>query len=492
MALEPIPFIEAILFSLSRKVILPGDYYGKLAGLYRTLAFSASGIASLRQLQFIKDTLDKSLANGTSFKQWQADVKSGVVPVGLPDNRLDTIYRNGIQTAYSRGRCERHSKNLDVRPWLMYDAVNDTRTRPEHRAWDGFVARYDDPFWSAWTPPNGHRCRCTTTSLSDAQAFEFLDVDQKRLVDNPELSINRQKAQPDPGWDYNPCAEPTKGMTQTIDKMRLNADSIATAARLDALKPGEVLTVEQMLAKGGPLLSALLQGDPTPELFRERLALLMGQSGVTVGAVPTVGTSKNGGKELLLDAAAKYPALWVAASNRMGKTHTVGSLEHRGFYTTVNQSNEGIILSKSDDLGQIFGRKKLIAGEGYLVADSVDTAVHEYAHRLQSAMPELDNYFQSLHIRRTQGEELKKLSELTGAGYADTELAKRDRYINPYFGKEYPAGKGYTGAVGALEVMPMTYQALFTNSVMLDGMIATDSELLALAISLLINYRPYQ
>ena len=42
----------------------------------------------------------------------------------------------------------------------MYDAVNDSRTRPQHLEWDGLVLPVDHPFWKTHAPPNGWGCRC--------------------------------------------------------------------------------------------------------------------------------------------------------------------------------------------------------------------------------------------------------------------------------------------------------------------------------------------
>jgi uncharacterized protein with gpF-like domain len=51
----------------------------------------------------------------------------------------------------------------------MYDAVNDSRTRPTHLALDEKVFPADHPFWDKWYPPNGYRCRCSVIPLSESQ-----------------------------------------------------------------------------------------------------------------------------------------------------------------------------------------------------------------------------------------------------------------------------------------------------------------------------------
>ncbi|MGN6893494.1 phage head morphogenesis protein, partial [Neisseria sp. P0015.S009] len=69
--------------------------------------------------------------------------------------------------AYSAGQYQGYMANIDSRPYWMYDAVGDHRTRPAHAAMDGLVYRYDDPFWATFYPPNGYRCRCSVIALSE-------------------------------------------------------------------------------------------------------------------------------------------------------------------------------------------------------------------------------------------------------------------------------------------------------------------------------------
>jgi hypothetical protein len=77
----------------------------------------------------------------------------------------------------------------------MYDAVNDTRTRPAHRAMDSIIKPVGDPFWKAHYPPNGYRCRCSVISLTESQA-------KKRggVTADDDVPDN---AKPDKGWEYN-------------------------------------------------------------------------------------------------------------------------------------------------------------------------------------------------------------------------------------------------------------------------------------------------
>lgn len=217
--LIPLPFEEAIAWAKGRGVVLPDVYYGELQGLARAMAFSVAGLASIDQLQMVIDSLAKATENGESLQSWQKRVEAWEIPLDLPAHRLDNLFRTNLQGHYARGRCQQHKENLDTHPWFLYDAVNDSRTRPAHAAMDGFVARHDDPVWKKWAAPNGYRCRCRLIALSEAQAARFRTADQRRQAD-PAIAQARMDALgngPDAGWDYSVCEEPTEGVRRAVE-----------------------------------------------------------------------------------------------------------------------------------------------------------------------------------------------------------------------------------------------------------------------------------
>lgn len=208
-----VPFEEAIAAMEARGIALPAQYYGEFQGIQRQLNFSIAGVASLDQLQAILDSLTAKLADGQSFKQWQDSV--AVQDLGLPKYRLDNIYRTNIQNAYNRGHWEQFKQNEKFAPYLMYDAINDSRTRPSHRALDGVIRRVDDPFWDIHYPANGYRCRCSVVSLSEKQAQARSNGDN-----GLNKKIEPDKMKPDKGWDYNCGSDITAGINKAIaDKM---------------------------------------------------------------------------------------------------------------------------------------------------------------------------------------------------------------------------------------------------------------------------------
>ena len=69
--------------------------------------------------------------------------------------RLRTIFETNIRMSYAHGRWQRIDRVKKARPYLRYVAIDDDRTRPQHRAWHGTVLPVDDPFWRSHYPPNG-------------------------------------------------------------------------------------------------------------------------------------------------------------------------------------------------------------------------------------------------------------------------------------------------------------------------------------------------
>ena len=232
-----VPFSEAIKAAQQRGVVLPDVYYGVLQGLARQQAFSIAGLASLDQLTIVRDSLAAKLQNGQTFRQWQKDIlESGTLD--LPQHRLDNIFRTNIQSNYNRGRWERFVEVKATRPYLMYDAINDSRVRPTHLAMDSIIRPVGDTFWNTHAPLNGYRCRCRLISLSEGQAQARSGADTKNQTyygpegqEIPQVQgghglnkvIDEEGMKPDKGFDYNPGEDLLAGVNQGIESRRVTA-----------------------------------------------------------------------------------------------------------------------------------------------------------------------------------------------------------------------------------------------------------------------------
>lgn len=189
-----------------------------------TKAFTVAKAMQLDILSDLRNEVEKSIKEGISFQQfkenleptlrakgWWGKVKAKDVPgvdvnkledpekqvqLGSP-HRLKTIYRTNVDVAYSAGHYKSMISNAQNRPYWMYNAVLDSRTRPSHAKLHGKVFRYDDPIWDKIYPPNDWGCRCTVIALDDQDMKEM----NLKVEDNPKLPSSFKIGQ---GWDYNP------------------------------------------------------------------------------------------------------------------------------------------------------------------------------------------------------------------------------------------------------------------------------------------------
>ena len=171
-------------------------------------------------------------AKGWWGRQVVVDPAGGaeMVRLGSP-HRLKTIYRTNLRVARAQARQQIQRETAEARPYWMYDAMDDARTRPEHAALDGLVFRHDDPFWDTHYPPNGFNCRCrvrafTAREVEDRglvissgkgklhQVAQRVGLDKRtgEIVERPATEFRAGRGPtairmtPDPGWNYNPGA----------------------------------------------------------------------------------------------------------------------------------------------------------------------------------------------------------------------------------------------------------------------------------------------
>ena len=74
---------------------------------------------------------------------------------------------------------------------------------------------------------------------------------------------------------------------------------------------------------------------------------------------------------------------------------------------------------------------------GYDREDLAGTALHEWGHRMEKTNKRILALQRAFYERRTSGEELKKLKDIYGGSYRDTEVTRTDKFAHAYMGKDY-------------------------------------------------------
>ena len=206
-----LPMQEAIDFWQSKMKLTPGEY-NKLSDSAKLKAFAVAGIAVEDELSSVFDAINKAIAKGTTFEEFQRDCGDIFAKRGWGSWRIDTVFQTNLQTAYSVGRYEQMQQTTEGRPYWMYVAVGDDRTRPAHMALHEKVFPADHKFWDTWYPPNGFNCRCTVISLSERQVkdkgiiVETVDPTYSLIepVNASGKTMPARQLIPDKGFAYNP------------------------------------------------------------------------------------------------------------------------------------------------------------------------------------------------------------------------------------------------------------------------------------------------
>ena len=452
MTIAPLAFREALDYAAQRKVILPAQYYGSRIGLQRAQAFSVAGLTQVSQIQLVLDSLNDHLKDGLGFEAWKEQVTSGNISLDLPAERLDNIFRTNIQGSYNAGRYAQQTDpvNLKLRPFWMYDAVNDSRTRPTHRAMDNTILPADDRWWTTHYPPNGYRCRCTVLSLSAKQA-------QQRGI----AQTYPQGAEPDSGWGYNPGQAYQQGVGAGLDKAVKDNPDLDDAVRdikddAEAKQP----TLADVKEHGSQVVRELLADPQLQRTAKEAAADTGMHAALRIGFQTALrerwGESAVKPAEVLSGPAATGDAA-TGAFERMPPSFQRAMKAHYGRLINNRTSNK-LLVKKTANRASFNPQFQTMTTDG-----SLDTTIHEMAHAVQWAAPQIDALFQEYHAERTAGEALVKLKQLRPTtNYCADEVTKPDKFIEPYMGKVYQ--KSTSGYGGPLEMMSMAMEYLMGNS----------------------------
>ncbi|MBF0415802.1 MAG: hypothetical protein HQL79_08555 [Magnetococcales bacterium] len=515
-----LPFTEAIQY-FRGKVNLPTKHWDDLLGDAHDTAFVVAGAVKADILNDLRTAVDRAIANGTTFSEFQKSFDKTVAQYGWDyygdrNWRTRIIFETNVRTAYAAGRYQQmtHPDVVARRPYWEYRHGNSMTPRPLHLSWHGTTLPHDDQWWQTHFAPNGYNCKCriVTRSASDLKRMNKSDPDPSPKVDYYDWTDRNGETHQiplgiDPGWDYVP------GSSRMIDRAKavvqqkagvLPAELESRLARI-VTPPPVPTSPEEAEALGKTILDGLLQrpsrtfpGQSIGEALKQtklidenvmalarefQESLLADLASVRPIHTPVATVQKSGqAREAIVRASTRFPDDWTRMSDQAGPLN-VRLTSGRGWAWTAKQG--GVVRLKGKTV-------KVAKGEGFLSIRADSNAEHELTHRLQSVMPELDAFFQQVHHQRTQGEPLERLMDLyPRSNYKRDEWTRKDKYFDFYQGKEYN-GK-------AMEVMTMTYQALLGR---MDGVrdnlavekliriMQTDPGIVRIALGLLYYWRP--
>lgn len=232
-------------------------------------AFTVSRLTRLDLVRAIHEKLLASVEGDLSRTDWTRDIRAALEEAGwwgrievvdtdtgevlvtrFNPSRLRLIYEANVRSAHAVGRWERVQQAKGSHPYLRYITKRDERVRESHAQWDNVTLPVDDPFWETHYPPNGWRCRCRVTAVSQA-AYErgttpaggrmVKERPPEQLVEWTDKRTGEVKQIPagiDPGWGYNVgiAGARARELSETVDaKLAQAPPALADAAVADGL-----------------------------------------------------------------------------------------------------------------------------------------------------------------------------------------------------------------------------------------------------------------
>lgn len=225
------PYDEVLKSATRRVPMLPDRFYNGIPAEMRKFAFTISNIERVSEINDVLTSMNKAIADGVPFEQWRDTVKVESFS-NLAKFRQETVFRTHSQTAYNQGIYEVYRDDPELFPFLLYQAILDDRTRPNHAANDGILRPADDDFWRTNLPPIGFGCRCFVLNVTDRQK-------EKNYELTPKAKTQSDSVKPDYGWSYdklNPDKALTKYFTEKSGDM---PKDISKSAMVRFLKKNE-------------------------------------------------------------------------------------------------------------------------------------------------------------------------------------------------------------------------------------------------------------
>ncbi len=234
---------EAIDF-LKRKKIVESEAWDDLKWGEHAHAFTAAHSAGAGILDELHKILIEAQQSGQSYQKTKREIKTLMAekgwygrpdidpeartPEGKPDKtrrrqakeyinwRIGIIYQQNQLTAYSAAQTRKLWGIQHIYPYWQYKQRQRKNKRQSHAAWHNMVLKADDPAWDTITPPNGWRCACYRSPLTQSQAEREWQAGARKTPPGPGEGAPKL----DPTWAYNPAKEALAPNWKSYDGLR--------------------------------------------------------------------------------------------------------------------------------------------------------------------------------------------------------------------------------------------------------------------------------
>ena len=139
--------------------------FGMLSNLENN-AYQFATAKNYQEMRLLTDALTNEAGELLSFTEFREVAEKQFLKFN--EDWLESEYSTAISGSMNGARWADYTRSAKAMPYLRYSTVGDSLVRDSHDALDGTVKRIDDNFWENYYPPNGWRCRCTTTQTGNS------------------------------------------------------------------------------------------------------------------------------------------------------------------------------------------------------------------------------------------------------------------------------------------------------------------------------------
>lgn len=449
----------------------------------------------------VQVVISESLRDGATLQETIAALRE-IFPT-FSESRLETIARTESTAAYTQGRLAEFLSPGSGVVAFQLSAILDSRTTEICKARDGLVIRADDPRLQANLPPLHYRCRTVIIPITRA-TWKRLEAGDKRTVDRifgwvPEggpttleeaLARLDEAPPPLPGFGGTEAPTPVT-KTSTLKEAVETRKAQGIKDHDDARDVGRIVAKEIRSRLNPELRRSARQANRAAAKIRRSLdraryleadAREKGFSGTELRVLAQAvreaerenAKAKRRAEKAKAELAVDRRRHTLAALREVRPLGGVPQRWSTGSFTAVKDAVKQASawlpadwLLASSDFGQLLGVSGVRGGYSRGLSStnarlrvskgSLDwmrrVALHEMGHRVEHVIQDIGQMSLAYLESRTQGETSQLLSSLTGVKYGPSEVTKRDRFTEPYIGKDY-------GGI-ATEILSMALEGIF-------------------------------
>jgi SPP1 gp7 family putative phage head morphogenesis protein len=164
------PWLDGAVDFITNMGLATPDSVSRMSDAMARQTFTAQGVNSIQTLAEMKSVLADVIKSGQGARVGAARLNK---IASLRGGQAQTIVRTQTKAAYMDQWAKTIQKPAVKAAfgYVKYVATRDGRTRPWHRALDGFVCSVDDPAYKVLLQIQAeHNCRCLLINLTEKQA----------------------------------------------------------------------------------------------------------------------------------------------------------------------------------------------------------------------------------------------------------------------------------------------------------------------------------